>query len=130
MATSAAARRVAPPKRLLYGPGPAMVEPTGYEAIAQPVVGFKDPYFLQIAGEIRAGLRQVFGTVNKNTFVIPSSGSGAMEAAISNFVVPDSKFLIFTAGVFAERIATMGERQRAKVVRVERPWGEVFSEKE
>lgn len=130
MATSAAARRVAPPKRLLYGPGPAMVEPTAYEAMAQPVVGFKDPYFLQIAAEIRAGLREVFGTVNKKTFVIPSSGSGAMEAAISNFVVPDSKFLIFTAGVFAERIATMAERQRAKVVRVERPWGQVFSEEE
>jgi alanine-glyoxylate transaminase/serine-glyoxylate transaminase/serine-pyruvate transaminase len=107
-----------------------MVEPKAYEALAQPVVGFKDPYFLAIVAEIQAGLREAFGTVNKKTFLMPSSGSGAMEAAIANFVEPGSKFLIFTAGVFAERIATMAERQRAEVIRVERPWGEVFTEQE
>src|SRR5690242_10844266 len=100
MPTTAAARRIAPPKRLLYGPGPAMVEPKAYEALAQPVVGFKDPYFLAIVAEIQAGLRQAFGTVNKRTFLMPSSGSGAMEAAVANFVEPGSRFLIFTAGVF------------------------------
>jgi alanine-glyoxylate transaminase / serine-glyoxylate transaminase / serine-pyruvate transaminase len=130
MPITAATRRLAPPKRLLYGPGPAMVEPTAYEAMAKPVVGFKDPYFLEIVAEIQAGLREAFGTVNKRTFLMPSSGSGAMEAAVGNFVEPDSKFLIFAAGVFAERIATMAERQRARVIRVERPWGEVFTEQE
>ena len=130
MATTLATLRIAPPKRLLYGPGPAMVEPRAYEALAQPVVGMRDPYFLGIAREIQIGLRHVFGTANEKTFVVPGSGSGAMEAAIANFVEPGSKFLIFTAGLFADRIATMAERQRAKVVRVERGWGEVFTEKE
>jgi alanine-glyoxylate transaminase/serine-glyoxylate transaminase/serine-pyruvate transaminase len=130
MATITATQRIAPPKRLLYGPGPAMVDPRVYEGLAQPVVGMRDPYFLGIAREIQCGLREVFGTSNERTFVIPGSGSGAMEAAVGNFVEPGSKFLIFTAGHFAERIATMAERQRAKVVRVERPWGEIFSEQE
>jgi alanine-glyoxylate transaminase / serine-glyoxylate transaminase / serine-pyruvate transaminase len=107
-----------------------MVDPRVYEALAQPVVGMRDPYFLGLAREIQSGLREVFGTSNEKTFVIPGSGSGAMEAAVGNFVEPGSKFLIFTAGHFAERIATMAERQRAKVIRVERPWGEVFSEQE
>ena len=128
MATSTASKRIAPPKRLLYGPGPTMVDPRVYEALSQPIVGLRDPYFLEIMHDIQAGLREVFGTANEQMYLVPASGSGAMEAAVANFVHPGSKFLIFSAGVFAERMATMAERQRAKVVRIERPWGEIFSE--
>lgn len=123
-------RRIAPPKRLLYGPGPSMVEPRVYEAMAQPVVGIRDPYFLEISNEIRSGLREVFGTRNEITFTIPAGGSGAMETAIANFVLPGSKIAIFAAGHFADRIAAMAHRQRAHVVRLERPWGEVFEARE
>jgi alanine-glyoxylate transaminase / serine-glyoxylate transaminase / serine-pyruvate transaminase len=107
-----------------------MVDPRAYEALAQPIVGMRDPYFLELAGEIQTGLRELFGTSNQKTFVVPASGSGAMEAAVGNFVEPGSKVLVFAAGAFADRISAMAERQRAKVVRVERPWGEVFTEQE
>ncbi len=107
-----------------------MVDPRVYQVLAQPVVGIKDEYFLEVIAEIQAGLRDAFGTVNRKTFLVPASGSGGMEAAVANFVQPGSKFLIFTAGIFADRIAAMAERQRAQVVRVERPWGEVFAEEE
>ena len=33
------------PERLLFGPGPSMVAPRVYQALAQPVVGHLDPYF-------------------------------------------------------------------------------------
>jgi len=125
-----AQKRIAPPKRLLYGPGPSMVDPRAYEAMGQPVVGIRDPYFLEIVSEIQAGLREGFGTKNEMTFPLPAAGSGAMETAVANFVWPGSKFAIFAAGHFADRMAIMGERQRAKVVRLEKPWGEVFTETE
>jgi alanine-glyoxylate transaminase/serine-glyoxylate transaminase/serine-pyruvate transaminase len=125
-----AAKRIAPPKRLMYGPGPSMVDPRAYEAMSAPVNGIRDPYFLSVMAEIQAGLREVFGTKNKNTFMLPASGSGAMEAAVADFVRPGSKFGVFTAGVFAERIATMGQRHGATVVRCEKPWGEVYTESE
>ncbi len=80
--------------------------------------------------EVRAGLREVFGTANRMTFTVPASGSGAMEAAVANFVQPGSKFVVFAAGVFADRIAIMGQRQRAEVVRLDKPWGEVFTAEE
>ena len=64
------------------------------------------------------------------TFTVPASGSGAMEAAIANFVLPGSKFAVFTAGHFANRIIAMGERLRANVVRLEKPWGQVFTAEE
>jgi alanine-glyoxylate transaminase/serine-glyoxylate transaminase/serine-pyruvate transaminase len=122
-----AAKRIAPPVRLLYGPGPSMVDPRAYEAISRGVVGIFDPYFLEVIGEIRTGLREVFGTTNHMTFTVPASGSGAMEAAVANFVLPGSKFAVFTAGHFANRMIAMGERQRANVARLEKTWGQVFT---
>ncbi|HMF76122.1 MAG TPA: aminotransferase class V-fold PLP-dependent enzyme [Bryobacteraceae bacterium] len=120
-------KRIAPPKRLMYGPGPSMVEPRAYEAMGQTLTGIRDPYFLSVMNEIRSGLRQGFGTSNERTFTVPASGSGAMEAAVGNFVLPDSKFVVFSAGQFADRVVAMGRRQRAKVAVCEKTWGEIFT---
>lgn len=125
-----ASKRIEAPHRLLFGPGPAMVEPEAYAAMGQPVLGIRDPYFLQIATEVRQGLRHVFGTANHATFPIPASGSGAMETAVVNFVPKGAKFAVFSAGLFAERICIMAERHGAQVLRCERPWGEVFTEQD
>lgn len=125
-----AMKRVAAPKRLLYGPGPSMVDPRAYEAMSQPVLGIRDPYFLEVIGDIRMGLREAFGTANQMTFPVAAGGSGAMEAAIANFVLPGSKLAVFAAGHFADRISIMGRRQRANVVRLEKRWGQVFTAEE
>ncbi len=125
-----APKRIAPPTRLLYGPGPSMVDPRAYEAMSQPVVGIFDPYFLEVIHDVRTGLRNAFGTKNQMTFTVPAGGSGAMEAAIANFVLPGSKLAVFTAGHFANRMIAMGERQRAQVARLEKPWGQVFTAEE
>ena len=107
-----------------------MVEPLAYAAMGQTVTGIRDPYFLSVMSEIQDGLRTVFGTRNQRTYMLPASGSGAMEAAVANFVLPDSKFLVFSAGHFGDRISTMGRRQRANVAVCEKPWGEVFTAEE
>lgn len=119
-----------PPTRLLFGPGPTQIEPRVYEAMSKPVVGYLDPFFFKVNEEVRTGLQQVFGTKNEFTLAISGTGSAGMEAAVSNFVDPGTKFLVFSAGYFAERIAEMGRRHGAELIRVEKPWGEVFSEDE
>lgn len=119
-----------PPKRLLYGPGPTMVEPRVYDAMAKPIVGHLDPYFFSVVEDIRAGLRTAFGTKNEFTFAISGTGSAGMEAAVSNFVEPGTKMVVFANGFFCDRITEMGNRHRANVIRCERPWGEVFEEQE
>jgi alanine-glyoxylate transaminase/serine-glyoxylate transaminase/serine-pyruvate transaminase len=58
---------------------------------------------------------------------VPGSGSASMETAVSNFVEPGMKFAVFANGHFANRMSDMGQRQRANVVRLERPWGSVFT---
>jgi alanine-glyoxylate transaminase/serine-glyoxylate transaminase/serine-pyruvate transaminase len=107
-----------------------MVAPSVYEALAKPVVGPLDPYFFEVADRTRALLRPIFGTRNEATVVIPGTGSSGMETAVANFVEPGSKFAVFANGYFADRLSEMGRRQGATLVRLEKPWGEVFGYEE
>ncbi len=119
-----------PPKRLLYGPGPGQVHPRVYQAMAQPIVGHLDPYFFEVSNRIQGLLRTTFGTNNETTFVVSATGSGGMETAISNFVEPGAKVVVFANGYFCDRQTEMARRQGAEVVRFEKPWGEVFGDEE
>jgi len=121
---------VRPPKRLLYGPGPGQVHPRVYAAMAQPIVGHLDPYFFEVSAEIQRRLRAVFGTTNEETFVISATGSGGMETAVTNFVQQGTKVAVFANGYFCDRQTEMVRRQGAEVVRLEKPWGEVFADDE
>lgn len=114
-------------ERFLYGPGPSMVEPAAYAAMSQPALGIRDSVFLGIVGEIRAGLRKVFGTANPMTFPVPASGSGAMETAVNNFVRPGMKVAVFSAGYFGERIGAMVKRHGGELALCEKPAGSVFT---
>jgi alanine-glyoxylate transaminase/serine-glyoxylate transaminase/serine-pyruvate transaminase len=121
---------IQPPQRLLFGPGPSMVEPRVYEALAKPVVGHLDPYFFEVVGEVRRLLRLVFGTTNEMTLAISGTGSSGMETAVGNFVEPGSKLAVFASGYFCDRLTEMGKRHGADVVRLEKPWGTIFSYEE
>ena len=101
-----------------------------YEAMAKPVVGHLDPYFFQLNEEVRSGLRELFGTKNPFTLAISGTGSSGMETAVTNFVDPGAKLLVFTAGFFGDRIAEMGRRHNAQVVTSQKAWGETFTEDE
>lgn len=116
-----------PPQRYLFGPGPTMLEPGVYEALAKPLVGHLDPYFVGALDQIREMLRSAFGTRNPVTWAISGTGSSGMETAIANFVEPNSKFAVLGCGFFGSRMAEMGRRQGARVVMLEKPWGELFS---
>ena len=118
------------PKRLLYGPGPTQVDQRVYDSMTQPLVGHLDPYFLEVAEEVRERLRTVLGTANRATLAISGTGSAGMETAISNFVEPGTMLGVFSAGYFAERITDMGRRHGAAVIEWRKPWGEVFDDSE
>jgi alanine-glyoxylate transaminase/serine-glyoxylate transaminase/serine-pyruvate transaminase len=98
--------------------------------MSQPIVGHLDPYFFEVSEGIRVGLAKVFGTANRFTLAISGTGTAGMEACVSNFVEDGSKFAVFANGFFCDRISEMGRRQRAEVVRLEKPWGENFGEDE
>src|SRR4029078_10286105 len=115
------------PKRLLFGPGPSMVAPRVYAAMGQPVVGHLDPFFFQVAEEIRTLLGYSFSTKNQFNIAISGTGSAGMEAAVTNFAEPGRKFALLTNGFFADRIGEMAFRHGADVVRLRHESGAAFA---
>jgi alanine-glyoxylate transaminase/serine-glyoxylate transaminase/serine-pyruvate transaminase len=119
-----------PPRRYLFGPGPSMVHPRVYEALAKPIVGHLDPYFIQVMGDVQQLLKTAYGTNDGATLVISGTGSAGMEAAVANFVEPGCKFGVFANGYFSDRLTEMAKRNGANVVRFEKNWGEIFTDDE
>ncbi|WLD14008.1 pyridoxal-phosphate-dependent aminotransferase family protein [Planctellipticum variicoloris] len=119
-----------PPRRVLMGPGPSDIEPSVLGALAAPTVGHLDPYFLKIMDELQAMLRQVFRTENRLTLAVSGTGSAGMEACVANLIEPGDKMVVCVNGVFGGRMADVAARCGAQVVKLERPFGEVFSSAE
>src|SRR5580704_13243535 len=86
--TSTSYLPLSPPRRYLFGPGPSMVHPRVYDALAKPIVGHLDPYFFRVMEGIQQLLTTVFGADDGTTRVISGTGSAGMEASVSNFVEP------------------------------------------
>jgi alanine-glyoxylate transaminase/serine-glyoxylate transaminase/serine-pyruvate transaminase len=119
-----------PPIRTLLGPGPSDIHPRVLAAMAKPTVGHLDPYYLQLMDKVQGGLRELFRTKNRMTFAVSGTGSAGMEAAVVNLIEPGDPMVVCVNGVFGARMCDVAERAGAKVTRIERPWGEVFSSEE
>jgi alanine-glyoxylate transaminase/serine-glyoxylate transaminase/serine-pyruvate transaminase len=118
------------PPRLLLGPGPSMVHPRVLRAMASPLVGHLDPYFLQVMERTQTLLRYVFGTTNDLTIPISGTGSAAMESALANVIEPGDPVLFCINGYFGGWLQDLAGRYGAQVRTIEKPWGEVFETKE
>jgi alanine-glyoxylate transaminase/serine-glyoxylate transaminase/serine-pyruvate transaminase len=116
-----------PPSRLLLGPGPANVDPRVTAALAAPLVGHLDPFFLQIMEETMVDLRRVYGTTNHHTIPLSATGSGGLEAIMLNLLEPGDEAVVGVIGYFGERLAEMARRAGAAVRLLEAPLGEVVA---
>src|SRR5438874_4341297 len=113
-----------PPQRILMAPGPSNVHPRVLQALIAPLVGHKDPYYLDLMEDTAALLRQVFQTANAATFALPATGGSGMEAALVNLLEPGESVVIGDAGFFAHRMVDITQRLHdVNVVVVEGTWG-------
>ena len=112
-----------PPTRLMLTPGPSCVDPRVYRAMATPIVGHLDPWFMAMMGDVQVLLRRVFRTENRVTFPISASGSGGIEAAVLNPLEEGDEAIVCVNGTFSERMALIAERTPARVIRIEAPYG-------
>src|SRR5216110_1652450 len=119
--------QLSPPPRILMGPGPSDVHPRVLAAMSAPLVGQLDPEFIKIMNETQQMLRYVFQTQNKLTLPISGTGSAGMETCVDNLIEPGDVMLICVNGVFGQRMIDVAQRAGAKVEKIERPWGQVFS---
>jgi len=117
---------LAPPSRLLLGPGPSMVHPRVLRAMSTPLLGHLDPDFLGIMNEVQAQLRHVFRTTNVFTIALSGTGSAGMEATLVNIIEPGDTVIIGINGVFGGRMADVVERCGGIPIKIEAAWGNVF----
>ncbi|OGP85832.1 MAG: alanine--glyoxylate aminotransferase [Deltaproteobacteria bacterium RBG_16_58_17] len=118
------------PYRLLLGPGPSAVHPRVLRTMSTALVGYLDPEWLSLMDEEQALLRDVFQTKNTLTFPISGTGSAGMETAFCNFVEPGDTVVIGCNGYFSERMCEMARLYGADVKRIEKSWGDVFTQEE
>ena len=116
-----------PPRRILLGPGPSETAPSVLAALARPTLGHLDPAFLAALDEIRAMLREVFGTASPLTLPISATGSAGMETCLVNLIEPGDRVLVGVNGVFGTRMAEVAGRAGAEVVAAEAPWGRALT---
>jgi alanine-glyoxylate transaminase/serine-glyoxylate transaminase/serine-pyruvate transaminase len=115
-----------PGPRLLLGPGPSDAHPRVLRAMATPLVGHLDPYFLRIMAETQELLRQTYLTANALTFPVSATGMGGMETSLVNLLEPSDRLLVCRAGFFGQRLVEVGGRAGAAVTALDKPWGQVF----
>jgi alanine-glyoxylate transaminase/serine-glyoxylate transaminase/serine-pyruvate transaminase len=87
-------------RHFLQIPGPTNVPERVLRALAQPTIDHRGPEFAALGREVIAGLQRVFHTRGP-VVIYPSSGTGALEAALVNTLSPGDAVLMVETGHFA-----------------------------
>jgi aspartate aminotransferase-like enzyme len=103
-------------------PGPTPCPPEALEAMGRQMIDHRGEEFGRLLNSITAKLKQAFQT-KADIFVLTSSGTGGMEAAIVNTLSPGDKVLSLANGFFGERLADIAEGYGAQVTRLNFEWG-------
>jgi aspartate aminotransferase-like enzyme len=89
-------------KQMLMIPGPTPVPEKVLLAMAKHPIGHRSGDFSQIIAQVNDGLKWLHQTKNE-VLTLASSGTGAMEAGIINFLSAGDKVLVGDNGKFGER---------------------------
>lgn len=116
-------------KNYLLTPGPTPLPPAVSEAMARPIIHHRTPQFQAILKEAGEGLKYIFQTKN-DCFVLASSGTGAMEAAVVNFLSPGDTAICIQGGKFGERWTEICKSYGVNTEVVDVRWGEAVDPKE
>jgi len=109
-------------KRYLLAPGPTPVPPE----VLRPMIHHRAPEFDPIFAEAREGLKWLFQTRN-DVLMLASSGTGGMEASISNFLSPGDKALCINGGKFGERWGKICKAFGVHATEIKVEWGQAVN---
>ena len=109
-------------KRYLLTPGPTPIPAEVLAAMAQGDLHHRTPQFSQIFNEARAGLKALFAT-QQDVLILASSGTGGMEAAVSNLFSPGDKVLVVNGGKFGERWLRIAQAFALEPIELKVEWG-------
>jgi aspartate aminotransferase-like enzyme len=97
--------------------------------MARPIIHHRTPQFQAALKEAGEGLRYVFQT-SGDVFILTSSGSGAMEAAVANLLSPGDTALCVQAGKFGERWTELCRAYGVKPEVIDVEWGKAVDPQE
>jgi aspartate aminotransferase-like enzyme len=113
-------------KNRLFTPGPTPLLPAAQMAMAGYGMHHRTAEFRALFTRVLADLKEFIGTQN-DVLVVASSGTGLMEASVSNLTSPGDKVLVLTAGKFGERWRDLSQAFGCNVDVLSVPYGEPFS---
>jgi len=112
-------------KTRLYTPGPTPLLPAAQFAMAAADIHHRTAEFRALYTRVLSQLKEFVGTKN-DVLLLSCSGTGAMEAAVSNLTSPGDRVLVLSAGKFGERWVALAKAFGCKVDLVSAPYGATF----
>lgn len=112
-------------KSRLFTPGPTPLLPAAQMAMASADFHHRTAEFREMYKRTLADLKAFIGTKN-DVLLLAASGTGAMEASVSNLTSPGEKVVVLTAGKFGERWVSLAKAFGCAVETVTAPYGETF----
>jgi aspartate aminotransferase-like enzyme len=113
-------------KTRLFTPGPTPLLPSAQLAMAAYGAHHRTAEFRNLFTDVLSDLKEFIGTKN-DVLVLTASGTGFMEAAVSNLTSPGDPVLVLSAGKFGERWGSVAKAFGCKVETLTVPYGETFS---
>ncbi len=109
-------------KTRLLTPGPTPLLPKALHAMLGADMHHRTQDFKNVFISVLSDLKLVMGTAN-DVLVLVASGTGAMEASVTNCFSPGDRVIVCTAGKFGERWVEMTRAFGLDVVVLEAPYG-------
>jgi aspartate aminotransferase-like enzyme len=113
-------------KTRLFTPGPTPLLPAAQFAMAAADIHHRTPEFRALYERVLGQLKIFVGTKN-DVLLLASSGTGAMEASVSNLTSPGDRVLVLSAGKFGERWESLAKAFGCQVDLVSAPYGDTIS---
>jgi aspartate aminotransferase-like enzyme len=110
-------------KRYLMTPGPTPIPEDIMLNMAMPIIHHRTQEFKNIFSDTKELAKKVFQTKN-NIAIFTSSGTGAMEASVSNLLSPNDKAIAISAGKFGERWGQIIKSFDARLLEIEYEYGD------
>jgi aspartate aminotransferase-like enzyme len=113
-------------KNRLFTPGPTQLLPAAQLAMAAATMHHRTAEFRKLYTKVLADLKTFVGTKN-DVVLFTASGTGAMEAAVSNLTSPGDKVLVVSAGKFGERWESLAKAYGCQVETVRSEYGDTVT---
>ncbi len=113
-------------KQYLLSPGPTMVPERVLLRMAHPMIHHRTPQFSAIFAETKQMLEALYQTDN-DALMLASSGTGAMEAAVTNLCAPGDTLIFVNGGKFGERWGKIAARHGINAVEIKVAWGDAVA---